>query len=304
MSNNVHYETPNKPITLKMGKYSNSRSCSVTSESEDIADINKTKKRLFLSDEDLIKSKKMRYNHNVDSIIDNYVGHITSININDMECPNDYNIYMIKSNYENTLDNTRMKLINFVNKENIDYYVVIKANEQYNISNMMTSRVRISTYLRNSIAIASFLSVLKEENVENVQYNFEDFLNEKDPSENELIIEMINLIFDKNRSTVALNKEWMLFPYIVNVLSRIGSVGMNDIKDYFYEMCEGTDEDTDTELQTLIETYCIKMNNEEIVVNNKYFTEIYNARIKKNNAILSVVNTITKENFYNVIMNN
>ena len=101
MSNNVHYETPNKPITLKMGKYSNSRSCSVTSESEDIADINKTKKRLFLSDEDLIKSKKMRYNHNVDSIIDNYVGHITSININDMECPNDYNIYMIKSNYEN-----------------------------------------------------------------------------------------------------------------------------------------------------------------------------------------------------------
>ena len=304
------YITPNRPPVL--GKATTLLGTNkVNKINEDTKQGGKIARNLFNNeeyevDEEQSKSKKSKQNHTVESIIDNYVGHITSITINDMECSNDYNLYMIKSNYENTFDNTHIKLIKFVNTNNLDYYIVIKACEQYNISNMMTSRVGISTYLRNCIAIASFLSVLNEENCEKVVYNLNDFLSEdkqdSTSEENKLIIEMINLIFNKNRSDIARNKEWMLFPYLVNVLGRIGSVGLNDLKDYFYEECEGTDEDTDIKLQTLIKIYCNRMNNEEILVNNKYFTEIYNARIKKNNAILRVVKTITKSNLYDVML--
>jgi hypothetical protein len=239
---------------------------------------------------------------NVTDIINEYIGHITNTNINDFECPNDNNYYMIMTKYENTIDNVKKELVNFIiDNDNIhivdndnDYHIIIKAMEQYNVSNMMTSRVRISTYLRNCIGIASFLSVLKD--VNNIDYNIFLSKDEESQTENILIIEMINLISNKNRFNDARNKEWKLFPYLVNILNRIGTVGIYELKNYFDSIFENCN-DYDTKLQMLITAYCNKINSVEIVVNNKYFMEIYNFRMEKNNKVLNIVSTITNRNF-------
>ena len=179
--------------------------------------------------------------------------------------------------------------------------LIITAMQQYDVSNIMTSRVRISTYLRNCIGIASYLSVLKD--VNDIDFNIFLSKNKESQSENNLIIEMINLISNKNRLNDARNKEWKLFPYFVNILNKIGSVGIYELKNYFDSMFDNCN-DYDTKLQTLIKAYCDKINSVEIIANNKYFMEIYNLRIKKNNAILNVCSTITNQNFDNVMSNN
>jgi hypothetical protein len=139
----------------------------------------------------------------------------------------------------------------------------------------------------------NLLELIKENNID---YNIFLSKDEESQTENILIIEMINLISNKNRFNDARNKEWKLFPYLVNILNRIGTVGIYELKNYFDSIFENCN-DYDTKLQMLITAYCNKINSVEIVANNKYFMEIYNLRMEKNNKVLNIVSTITNRNF-------